>query len=154
VPPNNAIQRTAGARRSQVKHMVVGGAPAAADGERWADNEKRKGHTRDGGENCNWGEKHPGRSYAVSSTGRVTGVWSSGEAECVFQGCSSSTDPAASSGLASEALGTWVVKRCGQRGVSGVWASGEAESVRPVARGPKDPAATCGVAKVAQDRGW
>jgi len=35
-PPNNAIQRTAGAPRPQVKHMAVGGAPAAADGERYA----------------------------------------------------------------------------------------------------------------------
>ena len=36
-PPNNAMQRTAGAPRFQVKNMAVGGAPAAADGERYAD---------------------------------------------------------------------------------------------------------------------
>ena len=33
--PNNAMQRTSGAPRFQVKHFAVGGAPAAADGERW-----------------------------------------------------------------------------------------------------------------------
>ena len=32
--PNHAMQRTAGARRFQVKRLPVGGAPAAADGER------------------------------------------------------------------------------------------------------------------------
>jgi hypothetical protein len=120
VPPNHAVQRTPGARILRDTGSAGGGAPGAADVERWADNGKRESHTLDNGENCSWGEKHPGRTYAVSSTGGVTGVWSSGEAECVLQGCSSSTDPAVSSGLARVALGTWVVKRCGQRGVSGV----------------------------------
>jgi len=36
-PPNHAIQRTAGARHVVVKYLAVGGAPAAADGGRWAD---------------------------------------------------------------------------------------------------------------------
>ena len=44
-PPNNAIQRTAGAPRSQVKFLAVGGAPAAADGERWADEIKSERKT-------------------------------------------------------------------------------------------------------------
>jgi hypothetical protein len=39
------------------------------------------GSTLDGGDNCSWGEKHPGRTYAVSSPGGVTGVWASGKAE-------------------------------------------------------------------------
>jgi len=33
----NAMQRTAGPPRFQMKAKAVGGAPAAADGERWAD---------------------------------------------------------------------------------------------------------------------
>ena len=35
-PPNHAAQPTAGARRLEVNHTAVGGAPAAADGERYA----------------------------------------------------------------------------------------------------------------------
>jgi len=34
---NHAAQPTAGARRLEVNHSAVGGAPAAADGERYAD---------------------------------------------------------------------------------------------------------------------
>jgi hypothetical protein len=44
----NAIQRTAGARRFQVKVQAVGGAPAAADVERYADGE----HLNMGGDSC------------------------------------------------------------------------------------------------------
>jgi hypothetical protein len=36
-PPNNAIQRMAGARHLVVNHLAVGGAPAAADGQRSAE---------------------------------------------------------------------------------------------------------------------
>jgi hypothetical protein len=78
---NHATQRTPCARRLKKGKNTVGVAHGAADGERWADNEGRKGHTLDGGENCGWGEKHPSRTYAVSSTGGDTGVWASGKAE-------------------------------------------------------------------------
>jgi hypothetical protein len=47
-PHNHAIQRTAGARRFQAKVLAVGGAPAAADGGRWADYERRSGSTLEG----------------------------------------------------------------------------------------------------------
>jgi len=55
---NHAVQRTPGARHFVVKQPAVGGAPGAADGERWADNGRPLGSTLDGGENCSWGEEH------------------------------------------------------------------------------------------------
>jgi hypothetical protein len=36
-PANHAIHRTSGAQYYEVKYLAVGGAPAAADGERSAD---------------------------------------------------------------------------------------------------------------------
>ena len=72
-PHNHAMQRTAGAPRFQLKNMAVGGAPAAADGERWADSEKRQGSTLDGGEDYRWGEGRPQPTPAMMSTGSRRG---------------------------------------------------------------------------------
>jgi hypothetical protein len=50
----------------------------------------------------------------VSSPGGVTGVWASGQAERGHVGCSNTSDPAASGGLARVAFGTWVAKSSGR----------------------------------------
>jgi len=47
----NAVQRTPGARILRDTGSAVGGAPGAADGERWADIEGLKGNTLEGGDN-------------------------------------------------------------------------------------------------------
>jgi hypothetical protein len=46
--PNNAVQRTPGARILIGTSTISGGAPGAADGERWTGCENRTGGTREG----------------------------------------------------------------------------------------------------------
>jgi hypothetical protein len=66
---NHAVQRTPGARILRDTGSAAGGAPGAADGERWVDRENRKGSTLDGGDKGSWGEQRPRRTPAIGSTG-------------------------------------------------------------------------------------